>query len=109
MVSGLICMSLFHCVFLSANVSINVVEFTEPYCLREVRGCALYNESRVILKQDSDFDMLRATLFHELLHFELGPEHTEEFLIRDNAYRDYLGVHDRYLLPSEIQTFKKKE
>ena len=94
-VVGLVCFTLYSCVQLNQSVSILIVEDTTPYCLREVRGCALLNESRVIVKNDTNKKRQRATLFHELLHIELGPDHTKDFLKRDNDHRDYIGVIDR--------------
>lgn len=90
-------MALAYCVLLNATANITIVNDTVPDCLREVRGCALLNESRVVVATDNNTARMNATIFHELLHLELGPEHTETLIARDNAYRDYLGVYDRYL------------
>jgi hypothetical protein len=55
----------------------------------------VFQTNTVYVRERSDKRKEMAVIYHELLHLEMGPEHNEAFLDRDNHYRDEIGVVDR--------------
>ena len=97
--AGLFCFSLFNCVVLEEPTAVVITDnqsLIVEMCQRPVAGCALINENTVVVREQFHLKKTLAVLHHEFLHLELGPEHSCEMLERDNSYRDYLGVPDRY-------------
>jgi hypothetical protein len=88
--------ALMFCANLTAEPTLVITNDTEPLCLQDVRGCAILENNTIVLKEDR-LDRRTATLYHEMLHLELGAEHSREMIRRDNEFRDYIGVYDRYI------------
>lgn len=104
--AGMLCFSGNHCVNLTHDTTAYLTSdwsFVYEKCTQEVYGCALLNKNAVVVYSGKSDVWTEATLFHELLHQEFWARdrdvgHPKALIERDNALRDALGVHDRYLL-----------
>lgn len=83
------------CVLLNSTPHIVIAEDISEPCMREVEGCAILQNGTVYARPHTDWRKTMATVYHELLHLELGADHSCALLNRDNAFRDAIGVFDR--------------
>jgi len=100
--AGLLCFSQYSCVDVpeAKLVITDDVAYLKEQCDTpvQVNGCAVFQTNTVYVRERADKRKEMAVIFHELLHLEMGPEHSKEFLDRDNRYRDEIGVVDRMVL-----------
>lgn len=97
--AGLLCFSWDSCVNVSEATLVitDNVTYLKEQCDTpvQVNGCAVFQTNTVYVRERTDKRKEMAVIYHELLHLEMGPEHNEAFLDRDNHYRDEIGVVDR--------------
>jgi hypothetical protein len=100
------------CLTLNSTPHIIVVpdwEATEQYCPHIGRGCAILQNNTIVVAEDKNYHRFVATVYHELLHLEYKiDEHSREMIRRDNKFRDYMGVCDRYLYEEDVQEFMSR-
>lgn len=113
---GLLCFNNYHCVNVPYNITVHITDdanLLAKNCWESVAGCAILNKKEIwIIDSQGGFKYKVATLYHELLHFEYYyykniTGHPDELIHRDNAFRDSLGVNNRYLTKIEAENLKK--